>query len=86
MNFARPYSLAQSADESDNVFNFVPPWWVKIATSKPKCIYYFGSFNSKSEAIDALPGYVEDLKSESAQGIAVEIKQEHPQQLTVSEP
>ena len=64
---------------------FVSPWWVKISTSRPKCIYYFGSFNNRSEAVEAMPGYIEDLEGEQAQGILIEIKQEHPKSLTITE-
>lgn len=68
-----------------NKVKVVPPWWVKISTSRPKCIYYFGSFDNKSEAMKALPGYIEDLEQEQAKGISVEIKQEYPKSLTIAE-
>ena len=82
MNCDRNSFSRQSFYKSINIDKLQPPWWVKIATSEPKCIYYFGSFNSKEDAIDALPGYVEDLEQEQAKGISVEIKQDNPQQLT----
>ena len=25
-------------------------WWIRILTTKPGCMYYFGAFNSYSEA------------------------------------
>ena len=85
MNYHQHSSSMRSFYRPDNVVKLQLPWWVKIVTSKPKCVYYFGSFKSKEDAIDALPGYVEDLEEEKAQGILIEIKQEHPQHLTVCE-
>lgn len=58
-------------------------WWVKIATSSPQCIYFFGPFLSQKEAEAALPGYVEDLEGEQAQGIKVTVERCKPTQLTV---
>ncbi|WP_317107421.1 DUF1816 domain-containing protein [Chroococcidiopsis sp. SAG 2025] len=63
--------------------SFHTDWWVKIITIKPVCIYYFGLFSSSKEAEIARPGYVEDLKSEAAQGIKIEIKRCQPSDLTV---
>lgn len=57
-------------------------WWVKIITAKPHCTYYFGPFESFSEAKTAYPGYVEDLESEAAEGIIVNIKSCKPEVLT----
>lgn len=59
------------------------PLWIEIVTSEPECTYYFGSFDSRSEAMNALPGYVEDLEQEKAKGINVEIKPANPQHLTI---
>lgn len=83
MNSYQDSFSGQSLYKPNNIVKLQPPWWVKIATSKPQCIYYFGSFNSRECAIDALPGYVEDLEKEQAQGISIEIKQDNPSQLTV---
>ena len=58
------------------------PWWVKILTSQPPCLYYFGPFDSAQEAISAQAGYIEDLEGEQAQGITVHIIQEQPAILT----
>jgi hypothetical protein len=58
-------------------------WWVKITTEKPHCVYYFGPFTTAVEANNAKPGYVEDLESESAQGIQVSIERCKPSQLTI---
>ena len=37
-------------------------WWVEINTNIPRCIYYFGPFNSEKEAQLYKSGYVEDLQ------------------------
>lgn len=60
-----------------------PPWWAEITTIKPKCIYYFGPFETSSEAKDAYPGYIDDLDSEGAQGIVVVVKRCKPDVLTI---
>ena len=82
MNYCENSFPRQSFYKLNNIVKLQPPWWIKIATSKPKCVYYFRSFSSKEDAIDALPGYVEDLEQEQAQGILIEIKQSNPQKLT----
>ncbi|MEL6912068.1 MAG: DUF1816 domain-containing protein [Cyanobacteria bacterium J06598_4] len=82
MNYHQNSFPKQSFYQPDNRVQLQPPWWVKIATNEPKCVYYFGSFVSKENAIDALPGYVEDLEQEQAKGIFIEIKRDNPQQLT----
>lgn len=61
------------------------PWWIKVHTQNPACIYYFGPFESRSEARISQAGYVEDLEQENAQNIRVEIDQFSPQQLTVDD-
>lgn len=58
-------------------------WWVEITTVEPHCTYYFGPFQNSSEARAAYPGYVEDIESEQAQGIAINIKFCRPDVLTV---
>lgn len=58
-------------------------WWVKISTDSPNCIYYFGPFQNFREAQTAYPRYVEDLESEAAQGIVINIKRCKPDVLTV---
>ena len=58
-------------------------WWVEITTDRPHCTYYFGPFTSAVEADEAKAGYVEDLESESAQGIQVAIKRCKPVQMTI---
>lgn len=60
-------------------------WWVKIATEMPHCTYYFGPFDSVTEANETQPGYVEDLEREGAKGITVDISQSQPKTLTICE-
>ena len=62
------------------------PYWLQISTKVPKCIYYFGPFDSSLEAKASQAGYIEDLFEEKAQGIHVELKQfPHPPNLTICE-
>lgn len=58
-------------------------FWVEITTKTPQCTYYFGPFLSKKDAEAAQGGYVEDLESEGAQGIAVTVKRCKPTNLTI---
>jgi Domain of unknown function (DUF1816) len=58
-------------------------WWVEVTTQSPKCIYYFGPFASSQEAKDELPGYLEDLSHESAEGIQAVVKRCQPSELTI---
>ncbi len=58
------------------------PWWVEISTTNPKCLYYFGPFDSCEEAVTNQGGYVEDLHEEGAQNITINVKQCQPQILT----
>jgi Domain of unknown function (DUF1816) len=51
-------------------------WWVEISTERPHCVYYFGPFTTAVEADAAKVGYIEDLESESAQGIQFTIEYE----------
>ena len=58
-----------------NLFSsFSKPWWVEISTSQPRCRYYFGPFDTESEAAGHQAGYIEDLELEGAQQIDVTIK------------
>ena len=62
------------------------PYWLKITTKVPKCTYYFGPFNSPLEAKALQGGYIEDLISENAQGIHIEMEHgPQPKNLTVCE-
>ena len=66
-----------------NRFNL--PWWIEIKTTLPSCIYFFGPFDNFKEARGLQDGYIEDLVTEKAFGITVEIKQCQPNLLTVFE-
>ncbi|WP_035991123.1 DUF1816 domain-containing protein [Leptolyngbya sp. KIOST-1] len=60
-------------------------WWVEIKTSQPTCTYYFGPFDSESEAYAAKGGYIEDLEQEGAQNIQVNVQLcSRPEQLTIT--
>ncbi len=58
-------------------------WWIEISTNQPSCLYYFGPFANSKEAEQLMAGYVEDLESESAQGIQAQIKRCKPDKLTI---
>ena len=58
-------------------------WWVKIVTETPHCTYYFGPFDSATEAKLNQSGYIEDLEQEGAKGIAVLVSQCQPETLTI---
>ncbi len=60
-------------------------WWIKIKTLQPDCVYYFGPFLNKNDANLSIAGYVEDLESESAQGIQTDVKRCKPVVLTIYE-
>ncbi len=60
-------------------------YWAEIRTENPKCIYYFGPFISLAEAKGYHRGYLEDLKSEGAQSIQVDIRRCKPSLLTINE-
>jgi len=68
------------------LFSFfsTPPWWVKVTTADPNCIYYFGPFDSELEAAQAKPGFVEDLQQEGALQIQTSLHNiPEPQELTI---
>ncbi|TAE52861.1 MAG: DUF1816 domain-containing protein [Nostocales cyanobacterium] len=60
-------------------------WWVEIVTQNPNCTYYFGPFISSVDANLASKGYLEDLETEGAQGIVVNVKRCKPYALTIAE-
>lgn len=60
-------------------------WWIEILTTTPRCCYYFGPFESMAVAEQLQPGFIEDLVQEGAVGIAVQIQQDQPQDLTIDE-
>ncbi|MCV3216143.1 DUF1816 domain-containing protein [Plectonema radiosum NIES-515] len=59
--------------------------WIEIVTEQPRCTYYFGPFAFAKSAQKAVSGYIEDLKQESAQVIAVTFKRVQPRELTIEE-
>lgn len=61
------------------------PWWVKIQTTVPACLYYFGPFSTIEEAESHQTGYVEDLVHEQALEIVVKITRCQPEVLTLFE-
>ncbi len=62
------------------------PYWLKISTKVPKCVYYFGPFDSPFEAKALQAGYIEDLIEEKALGIHIELEQRlQPEELTACE-
>ncbi len=63
--------------------NFHLSWWIRIVTTNPSFIYYFGPFDSLPEAQNHCPDYIEDLVKEKAQIILVDINQYQPQDLTI---
>jgi hypothetical protein len=60
------------------------PYWIEIITKQPECMYYFGPFDSHSEAKNMQGGYIEDLMEEKAIGISVKIKRCLPLRLTIT--
>ncbi|MBE9108948.1 DUF1816 domain-containing protein [Nodosilinea sp. LEGE 07298] len=61
-------------------------WWVEIKTSQPACTYYFGPFDTESEAYAAKGGYIEDLEQEGAQNIQTVVQLcSRPEQLTITD-
>lgn len=60
-------------------------WWLKITTAGPRCVYYFGPFQSQREANAQVAGYRSDLEAEQAKVVQVKLDQQHPPaQLTFS--
>ncbi len=58
-------------------------WWVELKTASPNCTYYFGPFITAAEAKRAMPGYIEDLNGENAQGIEALVRRIKPTQITI---
>ncbi|MGB3403627.1 MAG: DUF1816 domain-containing protein [Microcoleaceae cyanobacterium] len=59
--------------------------WIEIDTENPTCTYYFGPFLNKAEANSEKQGYIEDIQSEDATVIKVNIKRCKPSALTILE-
>lgn len=70
------------------LFGFLStPWWIKVTTAEPNCIYYFGPYDSQSEAIDAKSGFIEDLEQEGAVRIETSLQRSpEPDELTIEMP
>ena len=75
------YIFNSSIDNQETIANNTP-WWVEILTEFPRCLYYFGPFDSEEEAINHQFGYQDDLEKEGAKGINITIKQCLPKILT----
>lgn len=59
-------------------------YWLEITTEQPKCIYYFGPFASREGAISCQAGYLEDLATEGAENIRVNLqRRSNPAELTI---
>ena len=58
-------------------------WWITIVADKPLYIYYFGVFDSYSEAKKYQRGYIEDLKAEGSKILNIGLKRCQPRQLTI---
>ena len=80
--FGESISLTEAKTEESIEKSFELPWWVEISTTHPKCLYYFGPFDNREEAVSHQGGYIQDLLGEGAQNITVYIKQCHPLTLT----
>ncbi len=66
-------------------FNSQTPRWLKVRTQTPRCVYFFGPFDSSREARVHQDGYITDLINEGAQGIRVNLQRKEPQVLTLVE-
>lgn len=58
-------------------------WWIKVETTKPTATYYFGPFDSASEAQENCHGYIEDLEEEKAEKITYSFELTNPPSLTI---
>ncbi len=59
-------------------------WWLRILTSRPSYIYYFGVFDSYWELQRLKNGYIQDLVEEGSNIIDIQIERCQPEQLTIS--
>jgi hypothetical protein len=62
---------------------FRKAWWIEISTDFPNITYYFGPFITSAAAESSVPGYIQDLQDEAAQGIRVQLKRCRPTKLTI---
>lgn len=70
------------------LFGFLStPWWIKVTTAEPRCIYYFGPYDNEKEATQAQPGFIEDLEQEGAEKIEASLQRsQEPDELTIELP
>ena len=66
--------------------NIVQQYWIEVTTAQPICTYYFGPFLTRQGAHFAQAGFIEDLETENAKVLKVEIKRCKPQELTIVYP
>lgn len=85
MNSLDKLKKARLVHNTVKKIHYSSAWWVEITTVKPFCIYYFGPFETRQEAVLSEYGYIEDLLTEKASGITTKIKQCQPELLTISE-
>jgi hypothetical protein len=84
LNRKMPMKLGKIGEIWTNTLDFLgQAWWIEISTTQPKCTYYFGPFADEKEADSAMKGHIEDLESESAQGIQAVVKRCKPERLTI---
>lgn len=70
----------------EKIFGSNKAWWLEIKTNHPSCTYYFGPFDSETEAEAMKGGYIEDLENEGAQNIRFVFHHcSRPDTLTISE-
>ncbi|WP_404791317.1 DUF1816 domain-containing protein [Altericista sp. CCNU0014] len=58
-------------------------WWLEMRTINPICIYFFGPFETRSEAESSQSGFFQDLESEDAWVLYSTVKLSNPHHLTI---
>ncbi|HEY9826976.1 MAG TPA: DUF1816 domain-containing protein [Stenomitos sp.] len=58
-------------------------WWIEAFTTHPTCIYYFGPFETPAEADLAQEEYLDPLRQEGIQIIAVRVRHCQPRQSVI---
>lgn len=77
-----PLKLFSSASINNRPSQFL--WWVKIQTTNPQCIYYFGPFINATDAYLHQAGYIKDLLAEGAEITDIRLLQQYqPEKLTI---
>jgi hypothetical protein len=59
-------------------------WWVKVSTKQPDFTYFFGPFESSTEAASHQDGYIQDLQEEGVTEIQVCLQKGKPKKLTLA--